>query len=155
VTIIVKKIWFVNLKFYFLGDAFLNNVDDTAEYRMSKRLSLLTEKCRFYSDPFRPESSAVSAPPQSLGVEVVYLHGRRSTKTSKIKTSKIETSKIEKSNVASVCIPHKVGSYSWGQFARNLSNPSRKSVSSWLDLDWKTRAEKSLRVVVVRHPLTR
>jgi hypothetical protein len=128
------------LNIFFLGDAFLNNVDDTAEYRMSKRLSLLTEKCRFYSDPFRPESSAVSAPPQSLGVEVVYLHGRHSTKTS---------------NVASVCIPHKVGSYSWGQFARNLSNPSRKSVSSWLDLDWKTRAEKSLRVVVVRHPLTR
>ena len=77
-----------------------------------------------------------------------FQHGGRNRASTKSQSTKTP-------QVASVCIPHKVGSYSWGQFARNLTDPSSPSASAWLSLDWKTRAEKSLRVVVVRHPLTR
>lgn len=60
--------------------------------RMSLRLQLLSNVCRTYSDPFRPESIALTEPPRSLGVEVVYLHSTQNNK------------------VSSVCIPHKVDS---------------------------------------------
>ena len=126
----------------FSDDVEIRETATTAEDLMHNRISLINEKCRQDSDPFRPEYSSLTSPPQSLGVEVVYLHGGRQTPEAAL-------------NVASVCIPHKVGSYSWGQFARNLSEVSQASASNWRNLDWRGRAERSLKVVVVRHPLTR
>lgn len=58
--------------------------------RMSMRIQLLSNVCRTYSDPFRPESIVLTETPRSLGVEVVYLHSTQANKLS------------------SVCIPHKV-----------------------------------------------
>ena len=105
---------------------------------MSERIERLERKCKQFSNPFRTEYSALVAnEPTKLGVEVVYLKaGGHNTKKPLI----------------SVCIPHKVGSHAWGQF----SNQNDVKVDqSELDLPWKIKAELSLKVVVVRHPLER
>jgi hypothetical protein len=60
--------------------------------------------------------------------------------------------KIPDEFVISVCIPHKVGSHAWGQFS---NQDDVKVDQSELDLPWKIKAELSLKVVVVRHPLER
>lgn len=78
--------------------------------------------------------------PARLGLEVVYLNSVGGDRHSRAKP------------LISVCIPHKVGSHAWGQFS-NL--PEVRVDPSVLDLTWKVKAELSLRVVVVRHPLER
>ena len=63
-----------------------------------------------------------------------------------------------KKHTASVCIPHKVGSHAWGKFATIFNNKgfnSKKEQKKFLNLDFESRASKSVRVVVVRHPLDR
>lgn len=59
---------------------------------------------------------------------------------------------VPKKPLISVCIPHKVGSHAWGQFS---NQDDVKVDQSELDLPWKIKAELSLKVVVVRHPLER
>ena len=93
--LILKLIFFTGGNF---EDNYYIEASKSVSDRMSKRLSLLTEKCRQYSDPFRPESSVISTAPSSLGVEVVYLHGRKTKESTSAKSMP----------VASVCIPHKV-----------------------------------------------
>ena len=115
---------------------FLDNA--VTKERMEERVNLLQRECLRYSDPFRPESAVLTGTPLTLGSEVVYLHGKEFT--------------------ASVCIPHKVGSHAWGKFATSFNDKqysSRKKQKEFLNLNFDSRASKSVRVVVVRHPLER
>ena len=105
---------------------------------MEERVNILKRACLRYSDPFRPESVIIKTKPRRLGSEVVYLHGRQFT--------------------ASVCIPHKVGSHAWGKFATSFNNAkylNEEKQKEFLALNFESRASKSVRVVVVRHPLER
>ena len=105
---------------------------------MEQRVELLQKECLRYSDPFRPESEVLVSTPLSFGSEVVYLHGKKF--------------------VASVCVPHKVGSHAWGKFATNFNEKyyaSRESQKEFLSLNFESRAAQTVRVVVVRHPLDR
>ena len=100
------------------------------------RVRLLRKVCAKYSDPFRPESAVVGDFPRSLGSEVVYL-----------------TNPV-KEKVGSVCIPHKVGSNSWGKFVTKLNDTS--SFKAKFDtLKWTSKANLAIRAVVVRHPMER
>jgi hypothetical protein len=98
------------------------------------RLARLDRVCAKYSDQFRPESQSLLAPARSFGTEVVYLFGS--------------------SSVSSVCIPHKVGSHSWGRFARSLS--ASPPPDDFEALRWEEKLERvGVRAVVVRHPMER
>ena len=104
---------------------------------MNERVEKLSKKCKQFQNPFRTEHSAlIASEPNKLGVEVVYLKAGGHSKKPLI----------------SVCIPHKVGSHAWGQFS---NQEDVKIDQSQLDLPWKIKAELSLKVVVVRHPLER
>ena len=104
---------------------------------MYERIELLSKKCKQFQNPYRNEYSAlIASEPNKLGVEVVYL----------------KSSGRIKKPLISVCIPHKVGSHAWGQFS---NQEDLKVDTSQLDLPWKIKAELSLKVVVVRHPLER
>ena len=110
----------------------------TAKKVISQRVHHLDEQCMKYSDPLRPESTVLTAKASSFGSEVVYLHGKKYT--------------------ATVCIPHKVGSHAWGKFAAIFNNKhyrNKKEQKEFIDLDFESRASKSVRVIVVRHPLDR
>lgn len=105
-----------------------------------QRVARLNRVCQKYSDPFRPESWAVSDVGtmenslKALGSEVVFVFAEET--------------------VASVCVPHKIGSHSWGKFVQQLpKNPA--TWSKWQALSWEDRFEESLKVVVVRHPFDR
>ena len=88
------------------------NVINRPAATVEGRIELLRSTCQKYADSQRPESKSLfprgqpggqqqrSSQLVSLGVEVVYL--------------------FEGSQAASVCIPHKVGSHSWGRFAQTL-----------------------------------
>jgi len=127
-------------------DSAESNADSSPEIRAER----LQRTCAKFSDRQRPESVALNGggggerrPETSAGVEVVHLQGR--------------------TKVASVCIPHKVGSHAWGKFAKffnqnatsSSSSPRGRQLEDFLKLDFKTRSLSSLRVVVVRHPLER
>jgi hypothetical protein len=104
---------------------------------MAERRLLLDSHCAKYKDPFRIEHlSLVGRETVRVGAEVVHMR----------------TSGRSQKPIVSVCIPHKVGSHAWGQFA---SKPALKLDPSQLDLSWQVRAELSYRAVVVRHPLER
>ena len=112
-------------------------LEDVKE-RIEERFKHLKRECLRYSDFFRPESAVLTAKPLSFGSEVVYLHGKEHT--------------------AAVCIPHKVGSHAWGKFATIFNDHQYSSVKKkkeFVNLDFESRASKSVRVVVVRHPLER
>ena len=105
---------------------------------IKERIHFHKTQCLRYSDPFRPESSVLTSTPSSFGSEIVYLHGKEKT--------------------AAVCIPHKVGSHAWGKFAamfNKIQYLSAGKQNEFSNLDFKSRAFKSVRVVVVRHPLER
>ena len=105
---------------------------------MKERVKHLEMECLRYSDPFRPESAVLTTTPTSFGSEIVYLHGKEYT--------------------AEVCIPHKVGSHAWGKFARLFNNNHYldvKKQKEFSSMNFESRASKSVRVVVVRHPLER
>ena len=115
---------------------FIGNKTDHAS--SNERIHRHKTECLRYSDTFRPESSVLTSKPSSFGSEIVHLHGKEKT--------------------AVVCIPHKVGSHAWGKFAtmfnkiQYLSAGKQKEFSN---LDFESRALRSVRVVVVRHPLER
>ena len=116
---------------------FIVGLEDAKE-RIEGRFKHLKRECLRYSDSFRPESAVLTAKPLSFGSEVVYLHG--------------------KAHTAAVCIPHKVGSHAWGKFATIFNDHHYSSVKKkkeFVNLDFESRASKSVRVVVVRHPLER
>lgn len=102
-----------------------------------RRGDLLHSKCRQYLTSTNPPRSLLDEP-RTLGTEVVYLLGPKTVPTS-------------------VCIPHKVGSHAWGKFATLFNGgPGGEELrDDFLKLDFKTRSAKSVRVVVVRHPLER
>lgn len=132
---------FLTICLIFNLESFRHEGQEKVEYQslsMSERIERLERKCKQFSNPFRTEYSALVAnEPTKLGVEVVYLKaGGHNTKKPLI----------------SVCIPHKVGSHAWGQFS---NQDDVKVDQSELDLPWKIKAELSLKVVVVRHPLER
>jgi len=54
-----------------------------------------------------------------------------------------------------VCIPHKVGSHAWGVFARHLLHLYPQRLEAIQQLNWKERADKVVRAIIVRHPLDR
>ena len=111
---------------------------ELAKDTINQRIKNHQEQCQKYSDPFRPESNILTTKPSSFGSEVVYLHGKKHT--------------------ASICIPHKVGSHAWGKFATIFNDKHYKNLreqKEFLSLDFESRASKSVRVKVVRHPLDR
>ena len=55
----------------------------------------------------------------------------------------------------SVCIPHKVGSHAWGEFARKLAALYPERTRRLGAATWRQRASWVRRAVVVRHPLDR
>ena len=111
---------------------------ELAKATINQRIRNHEEQCQKYLDPFRPESTVLTTKPSSFGSEVVYLHGKKHT--------------------ASICIPHKVGSHAWGKFATIFNDrhyKNSKEQKEFLNLDFESRALKSVRVIVVRHPLDR
>lgn len=103
-----------------------------SESDFDARTKRLYSVCNKYTDPFRPESLTLSQPAASLGSEVVYLDSEGQKRP------------------GAVCIPHKVGSNSWGKFSRLLGGGGADS-----ELSWEKRALLSERAVVVRHPMAR
>ncbi|TRY63786.1 hypothetical protein TCAL_03565 [Tigriopus californicus] len=118
----------------------LDEVEEVIGGPDEERVVRLNRVCQKYSDPFRPESWAVSDVGASgnalkaLGSEVVFLFSQKS--------------------VASVCVPHKIGSHSWGRFVQSLPK-SQIAWSKWQALSWEDRFEQAFKVVVVRHPFDR
>ena len=111
---------------------------ELAKATINQRIKAHREQCQKYSDPFRPESNILATKPSSFGSEVVYLHGKKLT--------------------ASICIPHKVGSHAWGKFATIFNDKHYQNVreqKEFLNLNFESRASKSVRVIVVRHPMDR
>ena len=110
--------------------------EDEALTTNQKRVLLLERTCAKYSDPFRPESAVLNEPPRSLGAEVVYLTNPAAERA------------------GSVCVPHKVGSNSWGKFVSKLNDTS--SFKERFDsLTWPDKADIAIRAIVVRHPMER
>ena len=110
----------------------------TSNETIRSRVEHLRAECLRHSDPFRPESTVLATKPISFGSEVVYIHGKK--------------------NTATICIPHKVGSHAWGKFATTFNNKQYLSIDEqkqFLSLNFESRASKSVRVIVVRHPLER
>ena len=110
----------------------------TSNETIKSRVEHLRAECLRHSDPFRPESTVLTTKPISFGSEVVYIYGRK--------------------NTATICIPHKVGSHAWGRFATTFNNKQYLSIDEqkqFLSLNFESRASKSVRVIVVRHPLER
>ena len=107
------------------------------EVRHGDGLARLKRVCSKYTaDHSRPESLALRLPARSLGAEVVYLYGPES--------------------VASVCIPHKVGSHSWGRFAKSLAVGNATLKHDFESLRFEEKASRlKVRAVVVRHPMER
>ncbi len=101
---------------------------ESGEEGQADRVARLGEVCRRYS----VDNARLAEHPSSFGREVVYLRSQ--------------------SRVASVCVPHKVGSHAWGHFARSLSGHSY--VFDGTPFDEKA-AKVDVKVLVVRHPLTR
>ena len=101
------------------------------------RLTRLKRVCTKYTaDHSRPESQALRLPARSLGAEVVYLYGPES--------------------VASVCIPHKVGSHSWGRFAKSVAVGNSELKDRFESLRFEEKASHlEVRAIVVRHPMER
>ena len=110
----------------------------TSNETIRSRVEHLRAECLRHSDPLRPESTVLATKPISFGSEVVYIHGSN--------------------NTATICIPHKVGSHAWGKFATTFNNKQYLSIDEqkqFLSLNFESRASKSVRVIVVRHPLER
>lgn len=105
------------------------------------RIRALRRTCDKFSDVFRPESAVLWGEPRGFGSEVVYLHS-------------------ESEKIASVCVPHKVASNSWGKFGQNLLRNSpenvEKNVNFFNGLNFKERTKHvTLKAVTVRHPMER
>lgn len=105
--------------------------------RDGDRLTRLKRVCiKYMADHFRPESRALRIPARSFGAEVVYLYGPES--------------------VASVCIPHKVGSHSWGRFAKSAAVTNADLKDGFESLRFEEKASHlEVRAIVVRHPMER
>ena len=98
------------------------------------KIEQLKSVCDKYNDPFRTEYQALNAQAATrIGVEVVYMQSKSDVKP-----------------IISVCMPHKVGSHAWGQFAQELKiHPSQEHLS------WQVKAGLSIKAIIVRHPLER
>ena len=101
------------------------------------RVARLKQVCAKYTaESSRPESRPLRLPARSLGTEVVYLYGPES--------------------VASVCIPHKVGSHSWGRFAKSVAVGNADLKNHFETLRFEEKVSRlTVRAVVVRHPMER
>lgn len=110
----------------------------------SVRIKTLDRVCSKYSNPYRSEHLALwgnELSAKSFGTEVVYLYGNSNTT----------------SPISSVCIPHKVGSHSWGQFSKLITDATSKDLVTFfngLTFEEKVR-HVAVKVVVVRHPMER
>ena len=102
---------------------------------MTARTGQLSRVCDKYRlNPASPEYSSLHSPPTGPGVEVVLLPG---------------------TPPVTVCIPHKVGSHAWGVFSRQLAELYPERMSKLRAMDWRTRAGRARRALIVRHPLER
>ena len=111
--------------------------NNTLEERDGDGLARLKRACtKYMADHYRPESPALRLPARSLGAEVVYLYGPQA--------------------VASVCVPHKVGSHSWGRFAASVAVGNADLKDGFESLRFEEKASRlEVRAVVVRHPMER
>ena len=125
------------------GDSELNDVprtdniqeERTSGVNMTARTAQLSRVCDKYgAHPQSPEYTSLHSPPTGPGVEVVLLPG---------------------TPPVTVCIPHKVGSHAWGVFSRHLADLYPARMEKLRGLDWRTRAGRARRAVIVRHPLER
>ena len=105
------------------------------EVNMTARTDQLARVCDKYSlQPETGEYSSLHSAPAGPGVEVVLLPGEPPV---------------------TVCIPHKVGSHAWGVFSRQLADLYPARMETLRAMDWRTRAGRAKRAVIVRHPLER
>ena len=109
--------------------------EESGAVNMTARTAQLARVCDKYSlNPDSPEYSSLHSPPSGPGTEVVLLPGNPPV---------------------TVCIPHKVGSHAWGVFSRQLADLYPARMEKLRGLDWRTRAGRARRAVIVRHPLER
>ena len=109
--------------------------EESGAVNMTARTDQLARVCDKYSlNPDSPEYSSLHSPPSGPGTEVVLLPGNPPV---------------------TVCIPHKVGSHAWGVFSRQLADLYPARMEKLRGLDWRTRAGRARRAVIVRHPLER
>ncbi len=117
------------------------------EDTLDSRAERLRRECRRLSDPFRPESASLVDERHTFGSEVVHLRSEAGAGAR-----------------AAVCVPHKVGSHSWGRFARELQERQtarigeaewRAREAAFAAMNFTERAKGTLKVTVVRHPLSR
>ena len=113
-----------------------NNTEEESDgVNMTARTDQLSRVCDKYRlNPASPEYSSLHSPPTGPGVEVVLLPGNPPV---------------------TVCIPHKVGSHAWGVFSRQLAELYPERMSKLRAMDWRTRAGRARRALIVRHPLER
>ena len=109
--------------------------EESSAVNMTARTAELARICDKYRlNPDSPEYSSLHSPPSGPGTEVVLLPG---------------------TPPVTVCIPHKVGSHAWGVFSRQLADLYPARMEKLRGLDWRTRAGRAKRAVIVRHPLER
>ena len=112
-----------------------NTQEESSAVNMTARTGQLSRVCDKYRlNPASPEYAHLHSPPTGPGVEVVLLPG---------------------TPPVTVCIPHKVGSHAWGVFSRQLADLYPARMEKLRGLDWRTRAGRTKRAVIVRHPLER
>ena len=112
-----------------------NTEECCSPVNMTARTDQLSRVCDKYSlDSESPEYSSLHSLPTGPGVEVVLLPG---------------------TPPVTVCVPHKVGSHAWGVFSRQLAELYPARMSKLRAMNWRTRAGRTKRAVIVRHPLER